>query len=130
MGLKEGRLFLYDKIYFDLDRNWSLEFVGLRVTDEEVFRKALKIPKKLWSNLDYGFRKERGRTVLFFEDKDGSLAIGKAVTEAMQIFDSWVEMALRGLKEDYNYRISDEAVIEMIEANEFYFLKDGRIFRP
>lgn len=35
---------------------------------------------------------------------------------------------LKILQEEYEYRTSDEGVLEMIEANEFEFTADGEIF--
>lgn len=46
---------------------------------------------------------------------------------ATDIWNAKVNEALQELKKQYEYNLTDEAVIETIEANEYNFYEDGSI---
>ena len=134
-GLKDC-LFTYKTIYFDIDRESHLEFVDLKVTDDEVFRKALHISKNAWDKTTYYFRNNGSRycnTRLEFEDPEAYSGKTFTVKEqqmidmAIETFNDWREEALINLRKDYEYSISDEAIIETIKANDYMFTEDGKI---
>lgn len=136
-GLKDC-LFKWDKIYFDIDPNYShLEFVNLRVTDKEVFRKALGVPKRLWAKLypsfvrvkcDYRNHETR---LLLESDSDGRAWTDKQkeiITNAEKRFDDWRQTALLSLEKQYEYLQGRESMEESIEANGYEFTEDGKRF--
>ena len=44
---------------------------------------------------------------------------------AVEIFSDKMEEALRGLRDNYEYLVTDEAIKETIECNECDFTEDG-----
>lgn len=60
------------------------------------------------------------------EDMDNQLLteIEKDTKEAARYFMKWI---YRRLEADYNYMVTDEAVIETLEANEYEFLENGKM---
>ena len=49
-------------------------------------------------------------------------------TDAHDAFNRAIDYAVRAIVDDLEYRESDEALIEMIEANEYEFFENGAIF--
>ena len=129
-------LYTYDKIYFDIDREWYLEFVNLRVNVDDVFRKFLRITKRLWENVSYDFyNKENERnytTTIFFTENNPLREFTanqlEALDRAKEIFDNKVHEALVILRDEYKYRTSREAIIETIKANDYEFYGDGTLY--
>lgn len=130
-GLKDC-LFSYDKIYFDLDQGGYLAFENLKVSDKEVFRRALGIPKKLWAKVYYSFsRQDRrdGDTFLELEHQSNEEFTGNEVMildRAVAQFNDWREEAHCQLRREYEYQTSREAVEEAYRANEYTFTEEGR----
>lgn len=57
-----------------------------------------------------------------YENDNTDLQHTLEIEEAFKTFAKWI---YRQLESDYEYQTSDEAVIEMIEVNEYEFLEDG-----
>lgn len=125
-------LFSYDTIYFDIYKQEYLHFVKLRVNNDEIFRKWLKIPKVLWEKLGYDFIDTNRTTTIFFVASDPLRYFtekqGEILDRAKDIFDNKVQEALVLLRNEYEYRTSREAIIETIEANGYEFYEDGTLY--
>lgn len=128
-------IFSHKHLYFDLDRGQSIEFDGLTVNDDNVFRKFLRISKQLWDNCDYSFsqpshsRFNANNTKLVIEPIDGDFTEKQQVIvdRAIKIFSDKVFEAWVNLRNNYEYQMSREAIEETIEANEYKFFEDGRM---
>jgi len=127
-------LFSWRKIYFDLDRGSYIQFIDLIVNDDNIFRKFLKVPKRLWDNSYYLFNEEPGREVntwfiiepeadVYFTEKQQVI-----IDNAIDIMNDKIREALSSLKSSYEYLTSEEAIIETIEANDYEFTIDGKLF--
>ena len=132
-----GLMFSYDHLYFDIERGriWYIQFERLVVNNENVFRKWLRIPKRLWENVDYEFPSptRNGITTIEFSENytysDFTEKQQQILDRAKEIFDDKIEEALNILEKQYNYLTSREAIVETIEANEYWFNENGDIER-
>jgi len=125
-----GGLFKYNhqEIYFDLDRGQYLQLNDIKVTDDNVFRKFLGIPGKLWSKISYRFVNEReNNTKLSFDSGDVNQKEVDTLLKASEKWDDKMHEGWRRLRDDYEYRLSDENLKETIEANGYEFTEDGKI---
>jgi hypothetical protein len=66
-------------------------------------------------------------------DEDGELSDEYAVDKLLGDLDTEFQRALGKeylsiLRREYEYQTSEEAIIETIEANDYDFTEDGRIF--
>lgn len=125
-------LFSWENLYFDLDRGCYIQFNDLSVNDEDLFFDFLKIPARLRKHIFYSFENNREyNTKLDIEilDLKGKSKDEEVLERARNIFDDLIHKSFKSLREQYNYLLSDEAVKETIEANEYDFLESGEIFR-
>jgi hypothetical protein len=130
-----GLMFSYDKLYFNIERgrSWYIQFERLVVNNENVFRKWLRIPKKLWEKVDYEFpspARNSSTTIEFSENYiycDFTEKQQQILDRAKEIFDDKIDEALNILEKQYNYLTSREAIVETIEANEYWFNENGDI---
>ena len=105
----------YVKIYienFEDTSNYIIEEFGDSVLIKQTAKNYLKELKEIISN--------------FKEDED--------IDRELEIFDEeyqkeYSEDILSYLREDYDYQVSDEAIIETIEANDYNFTWNGEIFK-
>lgn len=132
-------LFSWKEIYFALDRRQYLQFKDLAVNSDDVFRKFLRIPKRLWQNCQYSFDNKRSgyggehNTELVFdaEFESGREFTAKEQTiidKAIEIFSDKVHEGWKNLRDQYEYLTSKKGIIETIEANDYDFFEDGRLF--
>ena len=62
-------------------------------------------------------------------DEDGEVLNGDALYDLDKEFErARGEEYLSMLRQEYEYQTSEEAILETIEANEYEFLEDGKIF--
>lgn len=130
-------LMVYDNFFFSVERGrvWYIQFERLVVNNENVFRKWLRIPKRLWEKVDYEFPSptRNSSTTIEFSEND----LWKVFTEkqkqildrAKEIFDNKIEEALNILEKQYEYLTSREEIVASIEANEYWFNENGDIER-
>lgn len=130
-------LFKWKTIYFDIDREHFIQFGDLEVIDDNIFRKFLKIPKKLWNNLSFYFYANPdyrfATTELMFESEKPS---GKGFTKreqkiidnAVNLMNSKIQEALASISKNYDWLVSDEAIAETLISNEYDFTEDGEIY--
>ncbi len=118
---------------FDLQRGRYLQLKNIVITDQERFRKNLRIPKSLWDALDYSFINthcEANTCIIFKKDGDEEFTSTQQdiIDEAVDLFDDMVESALCDLAGQYEYCTSDAAIKEHFKMNEYEFMADGTVF--
>jgi hypothetical protein len=124
----------WKNLYFDLDRGSYIQFIDITVPNEDVFRKFLRINKRLWGKVYYSFLNSNREinTAIEIEENEYDLYFTKKEQEiidrAISIFNDKVKDALIDLKKQYEYLTSKEAIIETIEINEYDFREDGKLF--
>jgi len=121
-----------EQLYFSTDRDWFIDISNaMKVTDTDDFYKWLGINTECFLDED-GFcilEYEIGRDTIEFESNDWDIEFTDEqediLKEATEKFEEHCEGILRNLKNDIEYRFTDEAIIEDIIANEYEFLIDG-----
>lgn len=131
-------LIRYKKLYFDIDRGWYIQFTDVDFTDDEIARKFLRVPKKLFNkvtwrfkNKDYGGSSHDSTRLIYeseyWENPDFTEREREILDRAVEIFGDKMEEALRGLRDAYEWQMSDEAVSETLIANDYDFDERGNI---
>jgi hypothetical protein len=131
-------LITWKNLYFDLDRGWYIQFTDAQWKDEEIARKFLRVPKKLWERVEWSFENANyggnchGTTKLEFEnsywdDRDFTDKQAEILERAVEIFSDKMEEALKCLRSQYEWSVSDEAIEETILANDYTFTIDGNM---
>ena len=121
--------------YFSCDRNWFIDISeAMEVTDEDDFLKWLGIDDQKFRNedgfltLDYKI----GKDTIEFELNDFSIDFTDAqndiLEDATKKFEDHCEDILKNIKSSIDYRFTDEAIIEDIEANDYEFTENGEIY--
>jgi len=107
------------------------------VTDLEIFRKWLKIPKRTWNKIDLGFSFENIRensTILEFNTlymEDLTKKDEESMERASEIFSDAIHDAFRYLQSNYEYEHYDEEHhIEMAISNDWCFDESGDFVNP
>ena len=125
-------LFKWNKLYFDLDRDRYIQFIDLEVTNDDIFRQFLKIPKKLWNRLYYSFYNKNNynnniELVLDLDNNYNDLTEkqNKIIDNAIEIFSSLVWNSLKELTNWYEELTSERSIIETIKLNEYEFTIEG-----
>lgn len=121
-----------EKLYFSTDRDWFIDISNaMEVTDTDDFYKWLGIniekfkDEDGFSILDYNI----GEDTIEFESNDWNIEFtdeqADILKQATEKFEGHCEDILKRLQADIDYRFTDEAIKEDIEANEYEFLIDG-----
>ena len=123
-------LFSWKKIYFSLDRARYIQFQDLYVSDYEIFRKFLQIPKKLWESCTYDFCEvsRYSTTKIEITKNDYSDFTPKQqeiIDNAETTMNEHIKEVLNWLDKEYDYQTSDEQVKESLIANEYEFTESG-----
>lgn len=125
------------KIYFSTDRDWFIDCAdSMEIVDEKAFLNWLGLPESIHNEVEYFISTPNHRNsdtcievlpidnqldIYDFEEKHG--------ISFQDIEDKFKEeivlKALKRIKDDIDYRFTDECIIEDIEANEIEFYKDG-----
>tara|TARA_Y100000593_G_scaffold41867_1_gene80248 strand:+ start:400 stop:1146 length:747 start_codon:yes stop_codon:yes gene_type:complete len=156
-GFTESDVFTgYTQRYYDLDRGHYIQFPDLEVKDENKLLKMLGLPKSILEKITISFiSKNEQNTEIEFDDGDGGLAIGgydpvswkeyeqevkrygdenpltkkefTSLEKAVEKWDNLMDSAWKSLRDNYEYQLSDEAVEQDIEANEWQFDKEGNM---
>lgn len=132
-NLREGITFNTEHPHRHLSFHKALE-----ITNEKMFLIFLGIPEKFHENISYGFYEENHRypdTKIEFQMENLELLSGKSEKEleglisiASEKFDSHRESILERIKDDIDYRYSDESIREDLENNDsIEFTEDGEI---
>lgn len=125
-----GDLLTWNKMYFSLDYGEYIQFNNPGFAHDETARRFLGVPKKIWENTHWEFINHRETTTrLSWEYGNDFLTdkAEKALNHAVNKFYDKMKEALKDLRSEYEYCISDEAVIETIKINEYTFRADGKM---
>lgn len=132
-------IFQYKIGYFSLDRNRYLQLDDIEVSNKEIFRKILDIPRPLWENTYWTFENKNNgdsNTKLYLE-LDGPGEEDDLIVEYLEgIADDcycraeeiWADMmnrAWKRLDESYYALMEDDSIAETIRCNEYEFLENG-----
>jgi hypothetical protein len=130
-----------EKFYFSLDRDYYIEPVKLRFTDVEKFIKAKvdeKVKKSLIEIADLYlttacFSRHNKPVVesyahTLIKHQRLNKAIDSLVERADEAIHSMLNDFLSQLQKEYDYLTSEEAIIETIEANDYDFSENGKLF--
>lgn len=117
------------KLYFSLDRDRFIDVSSaLIVTNEAQFLTWLGIPENMQENVCFNILKDS----IEFEENDYNYEFNEIETqiliEAQEKFENHLHDVLNRIESEIDYRFSDEAIIEDIEANIFEFYKNGEIY--
>lgn len=117
---------------FDFDRNSYIQFSKIEVNDDDIFRKFLRIPKRLWNNVYYHFDNygRYSNTEFTIEANDNGTFTDKQleiINRAIKIMNDKISEALTMIRQNYEYQTSDEAIIETIKANDYEFDEQGNL---
>lgn len=128
-----GDLLNYKKLYFDLDRANYIQFVDASFAHEDTARKYLMVPAELWQKVDFTINDQPGRngdTRLEYEHSEGDNFTDAEIVildRAVKQFSDKVHEALSGLRSQYEYLCTREAIEETIRANMYEFDERGNI---
>lgn len=115
------------KVYFSTNQNWHLDAAAaLTVKNDEAFRQYFGIPEGYaWSIEASGGRDADTVLELEWEGEEGDepLYIEQAKA-AVELFTDHMHNVLGRIEADIQYRFTDEAIREDIEANEWGFELD------
>lgn len=131
-------LLKFKKMYFSLDRDYYIQFVDAEFTDDELARRFLRVPKKLWNQVTWNIIDQPGRYGNTRLEYEKAFVYGERWEEftpkqievlerACEIFSDKISEALSDLSKEWDYRTSRKAIEETIEANEYTFNLDGEI---
>lgn len=131
-----AELLTWKNMYFDLDRSWYIQFTDCSFADSEIARKFLRVPADIWNRVYWSFENRNyggschGTTKLVYEwegDNELTKRQEEILDRAVEIFSDKMEEVLKGLRDSYEYLVTDEAVKETILCNEYTFTIDGRM---
>lgn len=122
-------------IYFSTDMNWFLDCVeALKVEHCDYFYKWLGITDKfLLQKISFEIYTPSGRnnntTIEFTFDEDFDEPTEeelKTVENTEEKFNNHIKSVLKRIETNIDYRLTDEAIIDDIEANNYEFLSNGK----
>ena len=125
-----------NSIYLSLGQDYFLDCSkAIEVTNEGQFLTWLGLPEHIQNEISYTIYTPTGRnsdTTIEFEELDENNGFGKKEYEILESakvkFDNHIESVLERISEDYDYRFTDKAIVEDIEANEMEFLICGEVY--
>ena len=124
-------LLTWKNLYFDLDRGSYIQFTDVKFTDNELARKFLRVPADIWERVYWSFDNSRDNTTRLEYEWEGDKELTKRQEEilerAVEIFSDKMHEALKGLRDSYEYLLTDEAVKESLMCNDYDFDEDGKI---
>ncbi len=112
------------KIYFSLGRNRYIDISrAMEIQDDKMFLNWLGIDNRLIDKISF----EIGKDTIDFEIHLELTEIQEQKLErAKEKFEDHCEDILNRIENDIDYRFSDEAIIEDIEANDYEFTEEGK----
>lgn len=114
------------KVYCSLDRNRYIDISNaMEVTNDFQFLTWLGLNSELIDKVGYKIGTD---SIDIYSYEDLSESEIEVIENAVKKFKDHCQTVLNRIEENYEYRFTDEAIIEDIEANEFDFLIDGTIY--
>lgn len=114
------------KAYCSLDRDRYIDISNaMEVTNEVQFLTWLGLGSGLISKVDYTIKADSIEICSYDDLSESEI---EAIEDAVEKFEDHCQTVLNRIETSYEYRFTDEAIIEDIEANEVEFLMDGTIY--
>lgn len=114
------------KVYCSLDRDRYIDISNaMEVTNEVQFLTWLGLSSELIDKVGYEIGAD---SIDIYSYEDLSESEIEVIENAVEKFEEHCQTVLDRIEADYEYRFTDEAIIEDIEANEIEFLIDGSIY--
>lgn len=119
-----------ESIYFDTGRNKFLDCAkAMEVTNEKQFLLWLGLTEDIINGDDFSFNiftpnYRNADTTIDFDGFDSKF--DDVISNAQDKFNDLIGDILNRIEADIDYRFTDEAIIEDIEANEYEFLSNGK----
>jgi len=117
------------KIYFSLDRDRHIDISNaMEIRNDYYFLKWLGLNDMLIDKVCFSIGKDtiefetNDYEVSFTEIEQGKLGL------ATEKFEEYCDDILTSIENEIDYRFSDEAIIEEIEANEWEFTEEGQLY--
>ncbi len=115
------------KLYYDLYRRYINVSEAMYIKDSTAFLNWLEIPIDLQDKIDYMIEEssihfEENNVRVNFNDSDIDI-----LDNAKEKFEEHCSYILNSMESSYDYYLSDECIIEDIEANGYEFTKDGKL---
>lgn len=119
-----------DSIYFDTEARYShLDCAkAMVITNREHFLLWLGIPISAQKEIEYRIATPNGRYNSTEIEFDYPEELEAVINAAEEKFKEHISTVLENIGQDIDYRFTDEAIIEDIEANELEFLEDGQLY--
>lgn len=117
-----------ESIYFTTDQNKYLMCAkAMQITNDDLFLKWLGIPNECLNDIVYSLFNSGYRNDSTKINFDNYLSMyDNAIENATKKFNNHIQDVLKRIKADIDYRFTDEAIIDDIEANEYEFLSNGK----
>lgn len=117
------------KVFCSLDRDRYIDISNaMEITNEKHFLLWLGIPQEMHEKVYYTISND----TIIFEDNNSMDTLTEEdqpiIQAAIEKFEDHCKQILERIENDYEYRFTDESIIEDIEANEIEFLIDGSIY--
>jgi len=119
-----------ESIYFDTERNRFLDCEkAMQITNKKQFLLWLGLTEDIINGDDFSFNiftpnYRNADTTIDFDGFDSKF--DEAISNAQDKFNDLIGDILERIEADIDYRFTDEAIIEDIEANEYEFLSNGK----
>lgn len=114
------------KVYFSLDGGSYIDISkAMEIQNSTLFLKWLGLDQRLIDKVDYTILSD---SIEFQNqsDKDFTSIQNKKLSAAKRKFEDHCSYILERIENDIDYRFSDEAIIEEIEANGYEFTENGK----
>lgn len=114
------------KVYFDLGRDKHIDISkAMEIQDSEKFLMWLGLSKRLIDKCDYDILADAIEFSCQSHNEFTDIE-NKKLDKAREKFAAHCQNILKRIEEEIDYRYSDEAIIEEIEANEYEFTESGK----
>lgn len=114
------------KVYLSLDRDRHIDISNaMEVTNKEQFLTWLGLNSELIDKAEYDIEPD---SIEIYSYENLTYSEVESIDNARKKFKEHCQTVLNRIEADYEYRFTDEAVIEDIEANEWDFLIDGSLY--
>ena len=125
-----------DGFYFSIDREWFITPKDIELIDVKKFAGSLYKKNSILLAGDYAIgishNTRNGRAIVESHYRGAYRPrLERAINAQLELLqdklDSMLESVLNGLQDQYWYLVSDSAIIETIEANDYEFTEDGEL---
>ena len=117
------------KLYFSLDRNRYIDISNaMEITDDLAFYQWLGIPLDFAGKLYYTIHSDSIEFYNFDDEEDFTEDETTILEIAEEKFKNHCQDILNFIENDIDYRFTDEAIIEDIQANNIEFTEEGEVY--